>query len=148
MCPDCDPDCATVSFLIDSGMMMKILGKTGTCTLTLLLLALPTMVCLMPESGMTAAEHACCKYMAERCGDPSMTKSHPCCQRVSVSDRLDYAQTKSKQLGDHFLGIALHYLGTTSIPALALPHFSNFEALGNFHGPPDSPPSALSILRI
>ena len=68
-------------------MGVSFAAKVGVSILALLVAALPAMACTVPGATMTAAEHDCCKRMAEQCGHSGMAKSHGCCQpQVSPSD--------------------------------------------------------------
>jgi len=126
---------------------MRTARKLGLCVLTLIVFALPAMACLMPGAAMSAAEHACCKHMAEECGSASMSKSHPCCQRVTTSDRFGAAQIKSKYLADSHAPVVLPHVAYFD-EYLKPPDVSAIRVLTGTHGPPVSPPFALPILRI
>src|SRR6185312_1094932 len=66
---------------------MRFVTKATVSLLALLLVALPLMACVQPGVVMTAAEQACCKQMAQRCGDAGMAKSHNCCHpQISRTD--------------------------------------------------------------
>src|SRR5215472_9924588 len=67
--------------------------KAGVSVLSLLLLATPIMVCLVPASSMSSSERDCCKRMAGECGKAGMPRSHPCCQTTTVPDQ--FAATRS-----------------------------------------------------
>jgi len=85
---------------------VRLAAKAGVAILAMMLAALPVMACARPGAAMTAAEHDCCKRMAEQCGHSGMAKSHGCCQtQVSPSD-LHALKTSSSQL-DHSL-VDLH----------------------------------------
>ena len=56
--------------------------RWAQAALTLILfvsLLAPTILCAIPGAPLSADEHECCKYMKERCGDPSMSS---CCAIV------------------------------------------------------------------
>ena len=81
---------------------MKVVAKALVALLLLLLVALPVLACVQPGVAMTAAERACCKQMAQRCGDAGMAKSHGCCH-PQVS-RADWHALQSSPPLDHILG--------------------------------------------
>src|SRR5260370_16878529 len=87
-------------------MGVRLATKVGVSILAMLLAALPVMACARPGAAMTAAEHDCCKRMAEQCGRSGMAKSHGCCQtQVSPGD-FHALKAPSSQL-DHSL-LELH----------------------------------------
>src|SRR6185437_2952547 len=66
---------------------MTIAAKATISLLAMLLIVQPVMACAQPGMTMTAAERACCKQMAQQCGDTDMAKSHGCCHpQVSRTD--------------------------------------------------------------
>ena len=111
----------------------------------LLSLLAPTMVCALPGSQMTAAEHACCRQMKGNCGSMKMPAKHSCCQ-------------KSAQVGQG--GAVLQPESGTYYPAISIaavvPESQVLEIPTLFchplAKPNDSPPgyavSTFSVLRI
>jgi cytochrome c556 len=97
--------------------MLKLLIKVGVSALALMLAALPVAACVLPGAGMTSAERACCKKMAEQCGDMGMAKSHPCCKVTATPADSNALKTASSQL-DH-VSLALFH---------ALPHTTQANA--------------------
>jgi hypothetical protein len=65
---------------------MHAICRTATGLVLLLSLLAPAMVCAIPDSHMTAAEHACCKQMKGKCGTMRMPGSHSCCQTTVESN--------------------------------------------------------------
>jgi hypothetical protein len=124
---------------------MKPVGKVGASLLSLLLFAAPIMACAMQADTMTAAERDCCQRMAQECGKGTMSLSHSCCKTVAPPDHLP-AIKSSTDLSS----------GTPSLVPATMPQL--FAAMvaepvsaqwaSNRHGPPGSPPSSTSVLRI
>jgi hypothetical protein len=126
---------------------VKTTSKVGVCVLTLVVFALPSLACLMPGLAMSAAEHACCKHMAQECGSNSMGAQHPCCQRVATSDRFGAAQVKSKYLLDHHVTVLpLHFFAANNVLGMS-PDFVSPSLIVS-HGPPGLHPSSSVALRI
>ena len=127
-------------------MGVRLAAKVGVSILAMLLAALPVMACARPGAAMTAAEHACCKRMAEQCGGSGMAKSHGCCQpQVSPGD-FHALKAPSSPL-DHTL------LGVYAQPVAAQAIFdSQLMFTTSMPSPTDSPPgllsSATTVLRI
>jgi hypothetical protein len=127
-------------------MGVRLATKAGVSILAMLLAALPVVACARPGAAMTAAEHACCKRMAEKCGRSDMVKSHGCCQTQVPPGDLHALKAQSSQI-DHSLlelhaqPIALQAIATsqlmfhTSVPSPA-------------HSPPGPLSSSTAVLRI
>jgi hypothetical protein len=121
-------------------LRLEIMRRTfaiGMTFLVMLWAASPALACLLPGRAMTAAEHACCKQMAERCGSPNMPQSHSCCQKEVQPG------TASIVVSHHQSAPAPQVLMVGTKPS------SSFELSGTIfdrvpsHSPPDS-----SVLRI
>jgi hypothetical protein len=130
----------------DRLMRVRLAAKVGVSILVMLLAVLPVMACARPGAAMTAAEHDCCKRMAEQCGRSGMAKSHGCCQiQVSPGD-LHALKAPSSQL-DHSL-LELH-TQPVALRAIAAPQLM---CTTNMPSPTHSPPgplcSATTVLRI
>ncbi len=126
-------------------MGVRLVAKVGVSVLTLLLAALPVMACARPGAAMTAAEHDCCKRMAEQCGHSGMAKSHGCCQTQVSPNDFHALKAPSSQL-DHSL-LELH-TQPIALQAIAVPQLM-FSTSIPF--PTHSPPgllSATTVLRI
>jgi hypothetical protein len=100
--------CCVLLSVVGKLAMLKLLIKVGVCALALMLAALPVMACVLPGTGMTAAERACCKKMAEQCGHAGMAKSHSCCQPTASPSDLHALKASSFQ--DHLNLVALQGL--------------------------------------
>lgn len=120
--------------------------KVGAHALALLLFVVPVlMVCLVPTATLTAAERECCKQMAGQCGKAGMGGSHSCCERSANPEDLNLVKAKPSHFAPD--------LGTVALvaPAGAQPVLmADFPAseLSAIHGPPESPPASVSVLRI
>jgi hypothetical protein len=126
-------------------MTLKLLSKVGVFALALLLSAVPTMACLLPTVTLTTAEHECCKRMAGQCGQSGMPSSHSCCQRLTGPED-SFVKAPNVQL-DHISSIS--YVSGVSAPLLptGIPLVHATLDFG-VHGPPGSPPTTISVLRI
>lgn len=111
----------------------------------LLPLVAPAMACVVPGANLTTAERACCKQMASKCGHMEMPAAHDCCQKEApATNQWSVAQNPSVSA----------YTGLSATPGLPL-----FGLLQTPSGLPrnlsqrsfrlpQSPPAAISILRI
>src|SRR5215469_13950440 len=57
-------------------------------TLLLFLLGAQGTTCLAPSGRMSEQDEACCRQMADRCGDMNMRGNHPCCQPLTEPHRV------------------------------------------------------------
>src|SRR5437660_1238635 len=64
--------------------------------LMLLLMGMPAVACMLPGLEMTAEEKACCKEMADRCGEMGMDPSHGCCSHLQHHDN-QFVQNRQSQ---------------------------------------------------
>ncbi|PYX85183.1 MAG: hypothetical protein DMG70_04540 [Acidobacteria bacterium] len=125
---------------------MKLVGKVGISILAMLLAALPVVACARPGAAMTAAEHDCCKRMAEQCGRSGMAKSHGCC-RTQVSPSDSHALKASSSQLDHSL-LELH-AQPIALQAIADPQLMFSTSIPSAtHSPPGLRSSATTVLRI
>ena len=127
-------------------MRVRLATKAGVSILAILLAALPVMACARPGATLTAAEHDCCKRMAEQCGRSGMAKSHGCCHlQVSPGD-LHALKAPSSQL-DHSL-LQLH-TQPVALQAIAAPQLMFATSMPSpSHSPPGPLCSATTVLRI
>jgi hypothetical protein len=126
---------------------MKPVGKVGVSLLSLLLFATPIMACAMQANTMTAAERDCCKRMAQECGKRKMSLSHSCCKTVAMPDHLPAI----KSAPDFHSG-SPSFVPTPAMPqrplVMMVAEPVSAPWASNMHGPPDSPLSGISVLRI
>ena len=126
---------------------MKPVGKVGVSLLSLLLFATPIMACTMQAKAMTAAERDCCKRMAQDCGRGKMSQSHSCCKTVAMPDHLPAIKSSSDFSSGHATLVLAHAL--PQIPAVVMvAECASWTCASDMHGPPGSPPSSISVLRI
>jgi hypothetical protein len=127
-------------------MSVRLAAKVGVSILAMLLAALPVMACARPGAAMTAAEHDCCKRMAEQCGHSGRVKSHGCCQTQILPSDLHALKASSSQL-DHSL-VDLH-VQPVALQAMVAPQLMFTTGIyAPSHSPPGLLSSATSILRI
>lgn len=126
--------------------MLKLASKFGVVLMVALLFTAPTMACLLPNATLTQAERDCCKHMAEQCGDARMPSSHSCCQRVSAPDVSNFVVRQAQHM---FADLAV--IGTAFpvvVQAVLTGGNARADWFDRLHGPPESPPAAISALRI
>src|SRR5579863_7933444 len=123
---------------------MHAVSRIGATLLVVLSLLAPAMVCAMPGSQMTAAEHACCKLMKGKCGSMRMPDSHNCCQTTVGNNRLDVLQPHSASFQVH---VAILAIATRlSVPGFPLFACHSIDKLD--HSPPPAYQPSPSVLRI
>ena len=125
---------------------MKAVRQFALMLAILLPLVAPAMACALPNSDLTPIERACCKQMKGQCGSMAMPASHGCCHKeVPTASHWNAAvQVKAANLQ-----IDLSTVAGLS-PAILVPFHVVQSDYAPWHGntPPQSPPSAISILRI
>jgi hypothetical protein len=127
-------------------MRVRLATKVGVSVLAMLLAVLPVMACARPGAAMTAAEHDCCKHMAEQCGHSGMAKSHGCCQtQVSPGD-LHALKAPSSQLDHSSLELPGQSVALQAIAATQLMFTTSMRFFT--HSPPGPLCSATTVLRI
>jgi hypothetical protein len=102
---------------------------------------LPAMACRLPDAQMTPAERACCVQMQRNCGGMDMPASHPCCQKQVRTEQSAVIQKGQRAAQPIVIQI---------VPGMqmALPVSLTREQYSLNVSPPQSPPSAITILRI
>jgi hypothetical protein len=112
----------------------------------LLPLVAPAMACALPNAHLSRAEHACCKQMRSECGSMTMPASHGCCYKeVPTADNWNAAvQMQSANVQINLAAIA--GLPPAMILPLPVPAPDHEQWPGSTL--PQSPPSAISVLRI
>jgi hypothetical protein len=126
---------------------MKPVGKVGVSLLSLLLFATPIMACTMQATVVTAAGRDCCKRMAQECGKGKMSQSHSCCTTVEMPDHLPAIKSASAFSSQHSVLVLAHPLPQAPA-AVTVVECSSATWASDIHGPPDSPPVIISVLRI
>jgi hypothetical protein len=103
----------------------------------------PAMACVTPDVQMTAEERACCRIMKSQCGQMEMPSSQDCCKKALSSDHESALKTDTAS----FHPAAFVAIWTSSSELLA-PQSASTGWVRPEHSPPESPPSAIAILRI
>ncbi|HWZ42369.1 MAG TPA: hypothetical protein VNW97_02790 [Candidatus Saccharimonadales bacterium] len=112
----------------------------------LLLLGVPAVACMIPGVEMTPAEQACCKEMADRCGEMEMDgdSEHGCCAHLQQDG--NQSLLINQRIGNDVHSIvSFAVLGSFAITPLTLPVFLSAPLETS---PPESPPHRFFILRI
>lgn len=125
---------------------MKFAAKFGVCLLALTLAVLPVAACVLPDAGMTAAEHDCCKKMAEQCGQAGMDKAHSCCQISAATEKLQALKTSATQVGD--LNLTIVHSLPVSAPAISASVANTGLQILDVHDPPGLESLTTTVLRI
>jgi hypothetical protein len=115
---------------------MKVGRKSALAMLMVVVLwtAMPALSCLLP-----AAQHACCRGMAESCSSPAMSHQS-CCQVHSPDATIPLVRTSAPE---HPLALASPAADMQIHQTLNTAALQMAEAT-----PPASPPGDNSILRI
>jgi hypothetical protein len=104
------------------------------------------MACMQPDSTMTSEEMACCKQMANDCGDMGgQSSGHDCCKKTDIRTDVAVVQPSSTIVGMNPVYVI------SSLPTFASDHEqvnSLLASLVHEHSPPESPPGFNQILRI
>jgi hypothetical protein len=125
--------------------MVKLTGKLAVLALALSLQAVPLMACMIPDSLLTEEERACCKAMADDCGQMEMPSSHSCCT-VTVHQGDPFLVNSRFASGPLQSAAGVPLIGGSDVFLPLTLMQRPFVAL--IHSPPVSPPSVFSILRI
>jgi hypothetical protein len=99
------------------------------------------MACTLPEAQMTPAERVCCVEMQRNCSGMDLPASHPCCQKQVRTEQTAVVQKSHRPSQPTAIQIVLGM-------QMALPVFPVREQHLLIVSPPQSPPSAVTILRI
>lgn len=123
---------------------MRFAAKVGVLLLAFLIGGGQLTACMLASAALSAEEQACCKEMANQCGQDRMPSSHPCCKTITPSDQT----ALSKSAFNLIYQAQLLYVIEPTVQASGLPqHVSDISAsLG--HSPPEAPSSSLDILRV
>jgi hypothetical protein len=115
--------------------------QLGALVLLLVWSLVPTMACMLPDAQMTPVERACCIQMQRNCSGMDMPASHPCCQKQLRTEQS--AVVQKSQYGPQPI-----VTGIVSGTQMALRVSLSRERHAQTVSPPQSPPSAVAILRI
>jgi hypothetical protein len=123
---------------------MKPFRKLSGLILLSIISGVPAMACMAPDAQLTEDEQACCRAMANECGDMDMAAGHSCCQKIIRSQQV--AVVTQPASADHAI---IH--GTfvpvqfTSFPLIAQ---ERSIWLPSERHPPPAAPRTTEILRI
>jgi hypothetical protein len=110
-------------------------------TMNLLILSAPLLACAFPGQELNEEEQACCRHMAQRCGSMDMSSSHSCCQteirQAGPMLQVERAPIAPQMMSAFIVSVPILW-GTDSFHILT----------GDFHPPPESPPTSAANLRI
>ncbi len=125
---------------------MKVVRQFVLMLAVLLPLLAPVMACALPNADMSPAENACCQQMQGQCGNMDMPVSHNCCHKevpavahwnAAIPLKPANIQTDSTMTA----GLTRAAFVPPSVVALDRAQWPGSTQ-------PQSPPSAISILRI
>src|SRR6185312_11313282 len=123
---------------------MKIVRHFALIFAVCLPLLAPAMACSIPGVRMTRAEMACCKHMTAECGNAAMPVSHGCCHKdLPVLGHFKGVPTSSA----HLMSVG-NTAGFGVAPTVHLIALHRSSAPQHETSPPQSPPAAISVLRI
>ena len=123
---------------------VKSLRQFGVILLLLVSCVAPTMACMAPDAQMTTEERACCRMMKNQCGQMGMSASHGCCTKAPKS--LHESALKTDTVSLH--PVAFIAVSVASFEFLAPQDVGYGSVQHPEYSPPESPPSAITILRI
>jgi len=104
----------------------------------------PAMACSIPGVRMTPAEMACCKHMTAECGNAAMPVAHGCCHRdLPILGHFNGVPANSTHI---VITANAGVSGVAPAAQLVFLHPSFIKRLEA--SPPQSPPAAISVLRI
>lgn len=120
--------------------MRCVLRTFAILLLAVVVTGVPMLACFVPDAQLTAEERDCCKQMADKCGTSPMPSSHSCCKTiVRGGDDMRVEAAASTSPAMVLVGI------TSTFDDVAAIHFSLTPIASS---PPESPPAAISVLRI
>lgn len=123
---------------------MKALRQFVLTLAVVLPLLAPTMACALPSAHLTPAEQACCKQMKGHCGNMEMPAAHGCCLKdVPTANQWNVAQL----LPVHDQ-IAVSPTADLVSVVLQTPADLQGQMTQPRYTLPQSPPAAISVLRI
>lgn len=125
---------------------MKALRQFALVLMIVLPLLSPAMACVLPSAHMTTAERACCTHMRAQCGAANMPASHGCCHKdLPASARLNMVPANTA-----YLHAVAHVAASIPVAIFQLPNAKPALRSAKWRdpGPPQSPPAAISVLKI
>ncbi len=125
---------------------MKAARQFALILAVLLPLVMPAMACALPNARLSPAESACCTQMNGQCGSMQMPTTHGCCQKEAPDVTNWTAVIQPKSVNVPMYLAAPTALGPAMLLLLPVALPTRSQRPGN--SLPQSPPSAVSILRI
>ena len=121
---------------------MRTFRQFGVLLLLLASSLAPAMACMVPDAQMSTQERACCRMMKSQCEQMQMPASHGCCQKTpqtaqAISPNASKASIDPVAVTDVWLTASELLNPITVVSGLV----DRLE-----YSPPQSPPSAVSIL--
>lgn len=123
---------------------MRSLRQVGVVVLLLVSYLTPAMACAVSNVQMNAEERACCRVMKNRCEQMGMPASEGCCQKAPQS--VLYNALDTKAVTYHPIAVAVIWLSAAEWLNLN-PVVAGLVEHADY-SPPQSPPTAISVLRI
>jgi len=125
---------------------MKVVRQFVLMLAVLVPLLAPVMACALPNANVSPAENTCCQQMQGQCGNMDMPTSHNCCHKEVPAVAHWNAAIPLKPANIQIdLTITA---GLTRAILVPLPAVSSDRVQWIGSTLPQSPPSAISILRI
>ena len=118
-------------------------GKVTGLVLLILMCGAPVMACLAPAAQLTEEEKACCREMADQCGNMGMASGHSCCEKI-VPSQTDALVQQLAAMDDAAGAAATIAAGSALSPAV--PEQAH-DWPSDQHPPPITSPSR-TVLRI
>ncbi len=126
-------------------MIMQWLRKTAVIALALSLAPAAVAACLVPLAEPTATERECCRIMPADCDQRQMPVAHACCQPTVRTETVVFVAAKSFSAAPPLESSGpVDTASVSTAPGLAAADGTLFT----IHSPPESPPGAVTILRI
>jgi hypothetical protein len=123
---------------------MRAFRQLGALSLLLVTCLAPAMACMVPGAEMSTQERACCRTMKNQCGQMGMPASHGCCQKAPPSVHDNALTTKTVARSP----VAITAIWLTAYEVLPPASVVVGWVRHPDYSPPESPPPAISILRI
>jgi hypothetical protein len=123
---------------------MRIFRQFVVLVLLLVSCLAPAMACMVPDAQMNTEERACCREMKNQCGQMDVQASHGCCQKAPPSVYDNALDTKAVTYHPAVVPV----LWLAAVELVNPPYTVIGWVERPDYSPSNSPPSAISILRI
>lgn len=126
---------------------MKALRQFALILMIVLPLLSPAMACVLPSAHLTMAERACCTQMRSQCGAANMPASHGCCHKnLPASGYL--SMVPANTVYPHVVAQVVASVTIANLQFPNAPEIARHFATWRDPAPPQSPPAAISVLKI